>query len=211
MSRASFAPWMPNKPMPPYAGSASLQAREQLVRAVLAELSRALLHLPERELAQRREEQAADRVADAEELRRRLGRAGAALGDDRRRVEAVLVRARRRGAAARVEAGFGEERRVGAEQGRRRRRRAGLLARCVEDGADRRARARRVGDARGPGADIARRHRGLGSLVALLVEDDERVGEVGSGDAAHWHGSLLRERRVPLHDRSPADAVKATR
>src|SRR5205085_12187384 len=38
---------------------------------------------------------------------------------------------------------------------------------------------------------------GLGSLVALLVDDDEGVGEVAAGNAADWHKSLPGEPRLP--------------
>ena len=133
----------------------ALQARQQRVAAALAERARAVLHLPERELAQRRKEQAADLVADAEQLRRRPRRAGVALVDDRLRVEGCPGRRPVRRRCPWLQAGLGEERGVGIEERLRRRRGVGLVRCCLQDRLDRGARARRVGDSLGPGVDVA--------------------------------------------------------
>ncbi len=188
-----------------------LHAGEQLVRAALAERACAVFHLPERELLERREEKAGHGIADTEQLRRRRRAAAClALGDDRRRVESLLVRAGRRGAAARVEPRLGEQCGVGLEQRGRRRRRVLLLTRAAQDGADRFARARRVGDAVRPGVDlrlvVACREHGCAAGGNLLVAerqarpvqaDDQRREAAGPTLRRGDIGRLRRHRADP--------------
>src|SRR5262249_60851681 len=110
--------------------------------AGLAELAGTVLHLPERELAERQYQGVTELVAEAEHSRDagsgfffcRVAR----VGDDRVRIEAVLVGARPTSGVAAPQPGFSKEGRVGVAQRGRQRRRLTIMAGSPEDGPDRR-------------------------------------------------------------------------
>ena len=99
-------------------GAADLQARAAARGAPFSPNARARSFIFQNESWRSGERKSPlDGVADAEQLRRRLApRRPPLCGDDRGGIEALLVGARCRRAAARVEARLREERRVGVEQ-----------------------------------------------------------------------------------------------